>query len=720
MDIESIIGSVNIFVSYFLLIVVLSSFILKPRLRDVDVVKRFIIYVVFGNLYISTIVFILSYLNIFNRPTLIISTVLLSIFIRVILNIKEFKNTVTYLRNTVSNLILGKYGVRLFVSEIFNKIKLYIKTLFNELTEGRKIEWLIFLALIAYNVYQYGSNMMTYVAPDEEVHFYWIQSLIKGEIYPSGVYPHVFHNIIAAIIELFNINPITVIQSFSIISCILIMTMLYIGLRKIFNSKYPALFGFLIFTVANLFIEGATRRYQFSIPQEYGMIMLIPLAIFLMDYIRNKDIKDLLFFSFALSLTVSIHFYTGIIGVLLTLSIVFVYLYKIIKERLTLKLILSGILSVVIAIAPLATGLALGHEMEQSMSWATDVIKGDIYTGTNDDPDEIEGEAKQELKEEDPEDNFSVEEKVKRDLIKYGFINMKVAYFFITMIIFTIIYNIILILLKRGTRTSGYKLVFAVNSLILFLLIIFKALGLPTIMEPKRVTIYFAYLSPIWLGMPLEFLIALFRGKSKRLIPFISITTMVLSLFVIIKTNSIRPIPAIYYFQTSGTMRTNLSIMKEYEDFTWTAVSPVNNISSILNNGYHYELSDFIVQQENWDKDKELTIPTEYVFVYIEKRPIVSYGERFDRLDKEIVNRDFVTKEDALKDFSYKDKENYIYTDERSTLMSKAYYWAKEYEKYFSKEMNVYYEDDELIVYRIKQNMYALNNFNIDYKINRE
>lgn len=722
MNIEGIIGSVNIFISYFLLIIVLSSFILKPKIKDENIGKRFIIYLVFGNIYISTIVFIISYLNIWTKATLIAFIVLLSIFIRVVLDINKSKETLRNVYNTIGNIILGKYGFRLFISHVFNRIKGYIKKLFNELTRGKKLEWLIFLAILAYNVYQYGVNPLnftTYLAPDEEVHLYWIQSIIRGEIFPSGVYPHIFHNILAVLIELFNINPVIIIQFFAITSCILIISLLYIGLRKVFNSRYSALFGLLIFTLADLYIEQATNRYQYSIPQEYGMIMLVPIAIFLFDYIRDKKMKDLVFFSLALSLAVSIHFYTGIIGIILTLSIVMIYIYRIIKEKLTLKLVLSGLLSGLIAIGPLAGGLALGYEMEQSMSWATEVIKGDIYSENNSD-EELEELTKEERVEKELEKNRTREEKVRIDLVKYAFTNLNVAYFFAATMILTIIYNIVLIILKRDGKRNRYKLAFTINSLILFSLIIFKALGLPTIMEPKRVSIYFAYFSPILIGMPIEFLVSLFKGKLKKLVSFISIAIMAISLFIIIEFNYLRPISRIYYFQTSGTMKANLSIMRDYEDFTWTAVSPVNNISSVLNNGYHYELRDFIVEQEDWNKNKETIIPTPYVFVFIEKRPIVGYGFDFDRYDREIVGRDFVSRKTASEDLSYGEGGNYIYRRERSILMSKAYYWAKEYKKYFPREMNVYYEDDELIVYRIKQNMYALNNFNIDYKINRK
>ena len=37
---------------------------------------------------------------------------------------------------------------------------------------------------------------------------------------------------------------------------------------------------------------------------------------------------------------------------------------------------------------------------------------------------------------------------------------------------------------------------------------------------------------------------------------------------------------------------------------------------------------------------------------------------------------------------------------------------------YFPDQMSIYYEDMDIIIYEIKQNMYALNNFAIDYGYN--
>lgn len=720
MYLEGIVNSINVFICYFLLIVLLSSFILRPKVKRESIFKRFIIYLVFGNFYISNIVFVLAYFKMFNRINLIAVITVLSIVIRIFFDRREVKDKALNARRTFDNLVLGRYGVKIFIYNKVKKAGKKTRTFLQELIDGKKIEWLLFLAIISYNVYQYGTNnirFITYMAPDEEVHLYWIQSLIGGNIFPSGVYPHVFHNIMASIIEIFDLNGTVTLRYFGPTSCILIMTMLYFGLRKIFNTKYSALFGLLMYSIVDIYYVQAIYRFQFAIPQEYAMIMLMPMAIFLFDYIRDKKSMDLLLFGIVLSLMVGAHFYTGIIGIILALSIVVVYLYKIIKEKILLKLILCGILSGVVAIAPLAVGLALGHEVEQSMNWASEVIKGDVYK----DNTKIEGDIDKNIKQ---EQKLTLEKSIsdaKEDITRYVVNDINIMYIFIGITVMTMIFNGLLIAFRKDEEKSGYKIAFAVNNLILVFLMIFRSFEWPTIMETKRIAIFFAYFSPIWWGMPLEIITRFFlHEKTKKAIPVISIGIMGLALYLVLNFNLLRPLPPFYYFQTTGTMKVNMNIMENYQDYTWTAVSPVNNISSVLNHGFHYELSDFMRLQENWDKRKEIRIPTEYVFIYIEKKPIVKFGNRFNPDDWEIVNREIIKKEDAYKELSKESEENFTYKREREILMAKAYYWAKEYEKYFPDEMYVYYEDSELIVYRVKQNVYAINNFNIDYGMNKK
>jgi hypothetical protein len=691
---------------------------IKPIAKSKNIFNRFVLYLVIGNFYIINIVFILAYLNIFNRPALIITLMVTTVFIRIILDKKDAKRVYGESRETLKHLFHGEYGIKLFLQRKLLKIRFSIKSFYTELTKGKKFEWIIFLSIMSYNIYYYSYNSINFVsfqAPDEEVHLYWIQSLIEGKIFPSGVYPHGFHNILAAITVLYRFKAVAVVRSFSVVSMVLIMTMLYFGLRKILTSKYAALFGFIAFSLLNIYDIESIYRYQFAVPQEYGMIMLMPMVIFLFNYLKDKKVSNLVLFGMCFSMTISIHFYITIIALVLCISIGIVYFNRIIKNKSLIKLILCGLLSTAVAIAPLAVGFAKVKKVEQSMGWAVGVVQGNVYKSNDEKANKIEESNK--INHSFNWNKFLAD--AKEEITKFAVLDIRVMFIFLALLALTVI-NIILSIISRKIKEENlYQLSFAINELLLIFLIICRILNLPTVMEPKRVAIFFAYFSSIFIAMPFEILYDTFNtDKIKKICSALTFTAIPVFVLLIVKFGLIRPLPPFYYFQTKGAMLVDCDIMRKYNDHKWTIVSPVNDTSVILNNGYHYELSDFILKQENWNKNIEIKIPTKYVFIYIEKRPIVLYGNRFYKDDKEIVNRDMVTYEDSQESLDETNKDNINYQKYRKILMAKAYYWTQEYKKYFPNEMSVYYEDDELIVYRIVQNEYALNNFSIDYGTN--
>lgn len=689
---------------------------IKPLIRKERIFNRFVIALIIGNFYIINVVFALSYLKIFNRITLIVTLLVTSIYIRIILDkqdaIKIFKES----KDTIKRLIDGEFGIKLFIHRNILGIRFKIKHLTTELFKGNVLEWLIFLFIMGYNVYYYSYNsihFVSYGAPDEEVHLYWIQSLIGGNIFPSGVYPHGFHNVVSGLAVFSGLNAVTVMNYFSIISVVLIMTMLYFGLRKILNSRYAALFGLITYALVDIYDIESIYRFQFSIPQEYGMIMLMPMAVFLFKYLKDRSIKYIIFFGISFSLTISMHFYTAIIALVLCLAIGIVYLYRIIAKRLLVTILVCGILSTIVALAPLVVGLAMGHEMEQSMDWAVRVIQGVEYQDANMDTTTD--------KEEKVRFNWNtIIEEFKEDITDYVFIDIRVLYIFLVLILLTLLNSILHIILSPKEKEEHIEQIsFATFSILLIFLMLCKSLEIPTVMEPKRVAIFFAYFSPILIAMPFEVLYNLSTKQTiKKICTMLTIVAVPVSIYMIINLGLLRSLPPFYYFQTKGAMIVSNDIIEKYNDFEWTIISPVNDISVILNNGYHYELSEFILKQENWHEDMEIRIPTKYVFIYIEKRPIIKYGSRFYKDDPEIVNRDRVTYEDAQKQLEQGLIDNEYYKVNRDVLMSKAYYWAKEYKKYFPKEMTVYYEDEEFIVYRLVQNEHAVNNLAINYEVN--
>lgn len=114
---------------------------------------------------------------------------------------------------------------------------------------------------------------------------------------------------------------------------------------------------------------------------------------------------------------------------------------------------------------------------------------------------------------------------------------------------------------------------------------------------------------------------------------------------------------------------------------------------------------------EHWNQTKEILIPTERVYFYIEKKPL-NYADEYEGKIPEI------SEKQAKKALPESTGMNAYSGTNRSITMSRMYYWAQEFQKLYPNEFKVYFEDENFICYYIEQNVYRLYNFAIDYGYN--
>lgn len=69
-----LIQTVKIALAYFILILLLPALILNKHFEKESLTKRFFIFLVFGNIQLSSIVFLLAYLNLFTPSILLLSS----------------------------------------------------------------------------------------------------------------------------------------------------------------------------------------------------------------------------------------------------------------------------------------------------------------------------------------------------------------------------------------------------------------------------------------------------------------------------------------------------------------------------------------------------------------------------------------------------------------------------------------------------------------------
>ena len=98
----------------------------------------------------------------------------------------------------------------------------------------------------------------------------------------------------------------------------------------------------------------------------------------------------------------------------------------------------------------------------------------------------------------------------------------------------------------------------------------------------------------------------------------------------------------LYSLQLPGEMKCNYDIIENYPEKRWTVVTTTNSMQSLREKGWHMEVCTFLEKMEEYSKHTTVTIPTKYVFFYIEKTPLDYGRDAYNLVTDEMVNRGFV------------------------------------------------------------------------------
>ena len=149
-----------------------------------------------------------------------------------------------------------------------------------------------------------------------------------------------------------------------------------------------------MFVGAEFFVGISYSRYGATLPQEFGMLYILPSITFLINFFKERNAELIngfnlircrstwYLFGFALSfsLTLTSHFYDTIIAGVICIGIAVGYGYLFFRKEYFIRVMLAGILSVLLAFLPMAAAFLTGKELQGSMYWAMNVIGLRDYT----------------------------------------------------------------------------------------------------------------------------------------------------------------------------------------------------------------------------------------------------------------------------------------------------------------------------------------------------
>ena len=755
---------VSIFAAYTGLTVLLPAIMFRRILAGRRLSEQFLMCYTFGNFYIINIVFAVQLLHISGFWTLVLFTAVPGILIWSRVNRVSLRELCMKTGIVCKKILQGSMGIKGFLYRVKNRSMAVLKKavwLFYCEVVCNTLQWILAGAVIAALFWIYGRQLILtygYCASDIPVHLNWINQMSRGNLFASGVYPFGFHCMVYYLHAVFGFDTYVILCVFYLVQVFFIHIVLLAMLKLLCRSLYLPYAGIMVYILGSFWARQTYSRFGSSLPQEFGMIFVIPSVYFLIRFfqtekknLKNRETKLILgCFALAFSLTLAIHFYGTMIAGLCCIGIAVGFCTRFLNKEYFRRIMLTGIISVFLAVLPMGIAFAGGTPLQGSLGWGLSVINGD--SSDTEDTSENEAAQKQAMEEmaarlientqnsnsesvqtgeipiitEAPKHSLTdkareIRKKMKnlREMmirrIQEFIINSReqwCAYAVLAGIAVLILLGLMFIILRR--ITYGEMLMSAGFCMgILTLLLCAGNLGLPVLMDPARCSIYYVYLlivSITVLGDGLLYLIFMPRILTipRNAVSFILTVSMAAGM---IHQGLVKTPDFISDYVSNGAFTCLTNIIKENKDETWTIVSANDETQMGLDHGWHYETITFLRKQEHINKDTKLIIPTEKVYFFIEKIPL-NYSVVYSGSGQSI------SKKGASQSLPNSGGIGMYQGEGRWILMSRMYYWAQAFMEMYPNEMKVYYESEDFVCYVIPQNMYHQYNFAIDYGYN--
>lgn len=281
-------------------------------------------------------------------------------------------------------------------------------------------------------------------------------------------------------------------------------------------------------------------------------------------------------------------------------------------------------------------------------------------------------------------------------------------------------------------RKLPFELYLGITAASVIFMILYAApfLGLPEIIAGARLCLTEQVLLMSMMALPAdEVLFAIGRRKMACILPYLSVLGVAA---IYAGTNYFGVYHGyLYYELTRYNSVVNLTnrIASEYPKQRYTIISTTDEIYQVIESGWHEEILDFYYKS----KLEKYYIPTEYLFFYVEKNPIQYAQYHFFAGPRWLAQKKYsqyykysnavISEGSAIKSSKIsedvlgepltdmgKASDAYSNLKNRTILESELYFWCQDFKARLPYEIQVYYEDEDVVCYMIKQNPEHLYN----------
>lgn len=726
---------IGVSAAYFAVTLLLPWILLRRKLAALRTSARFMAYSLTGNFFCMNLVLILQLLHISHRATLILGTLIPFIAVAAVKHKGTFLPILEKRSDRLRGVLEGEIGFRTMRARARSRVRKLSAGWLGEWLAPRWPDALLTLGIVGLVLYMYGINAVNvygYCASDMVLHNYWINYMGDNHIFVDGVYPFGFHCMIYYLHEVFAIPTYVVLRVFALSQTLMIHLMLLAFLKLVCRSRYTPYVGVTAYIMWDIFYQYTYFRYYAPLPQEYGMIFLLPAVYFAIAFLREKDIVtvvgkkkkatkgaflSLLFFTVGISLTLTVHFYDTIMAGLLCLGLAVGFCFRCFRWNYLKRLVLAGVTGLLIAVLPMAAAYVTGTPLQGSLYWGMNMISaggeesGDKAPGKTETDSSGKGSGtSQKTLWENMEDKL---ESVTGEVQYYVTNDSRTAAEFMLGSVGVLLALGILWYLLRKPDYGAVLVSVGIFMATLCILQAAEKLGIPQLMEVSRYSVYIGYGLPIVWSLCVDAVMYLLFRERKGI--HIGGLAALAAACVVLFLTGLRKPACISAYESNDAIVCLTNILRENRNgASWTICSANDEQQMTWGQGYHYEIIEFLRDQEEIKENTVVTIPTDTVYFFIEKVPIL-YLDYLNTIKPEKK----VSREGAKTPLPKSGGILPYIEEERWVTMSHMYYWAEAFRELYPNEMEVYYETDEFICYRVRQNRYNLYDFAIDYGYNQ-
>ena len=774
----------GIFAVYTGVTLALPALMFRRILRGRSLAEQFLMCYTFGNFYIINIVFLLQLLHISNFFTLAGLTAVLSIVIGGRVNRIPLKQQAGNTWHLFGKLLRGrmklKSAIFLFLGKCAAGIKRLAKFFYRHIVKN-PIQSMLLLGIGVCLCWIYGRQIILvygYRASDIPVHMSWINEMSRGKIFAKGVYPFGFHCMIYYLHAVFRFDTYVILCQFFFAQVIFMHLVLLAMLKQLCKTKYIPYIGTFVFLLGNFWSGQTYSRFYATLPQEFGMIFVIPSIYFLIRFfqIPKQKLADketrltLQCFAMAFSLTLAIHFYGTMIAGLCCIGIACGFCFRFLRKDYFCRIMFTGICSVFLAVLPMGIAFATGTPLQGSLGWGLSVINGgksSSSTETEAETDEAEtlevstGDDKNTVRVVKPDGTVmeidvsdlpsaqenesggqmqtettapavpkvSFGEKIRKIPGKaknvLSEMSSRILEFIIKLDVKNIGYMILasfalLLLLGfifcvfRQTEYGAMLMSMGFCMWIVTILLCANLFGLPPLMDGARCSIYYVYLLSAALT-------ALADGL----------------LYMVLPLRKLRLVRNAVSLAVTAAVLMGMfqNHMIKQSDFSSGFV--MNGAITCLSNIIHEnEDKTWTIVSANDETQMGLDHGWHYETITflrgmetLEKNTKVIIPTKTVYFFIEKIPGDYavsyaksgqsISRKGASRSLPNVGGIGMYQGEGRWIVMSRMYYWAQAFMELYPNEMKVYYEDNKFICYKIEQNMYHQYDFAIDYRYNQ-